>query len=168
MPLGARRAGPAKAFDVFRNDTGAVVARNITAAAVVASYCTDLTAQEVIDGVAAKHSLLDTTTTPDYVVTAHAAVHGMGILKPVNKTAPAITGTPQSGQTLTCSDGVWDGYPTLSRQWKRDLTTNIGTNQATYVCVAGDVGHKISCVVTGTNNAGATSVQTAETATVTA
>jgi hypothetical protein len=53
MSLGSRRAGRAQAFDVFNGTTGAVAVRNIDAETVIASYCTSLTAEEVMAGVAA-------------------------------------------------------------------------------------------------------------------
>lgn len=70
MPLGSRRAGRALQFDVFNNTTGAVVIRNIDADAVIASYCTSLTAEEVMAGVAG-YSYVDADT---FRVTAHMAI----------------------------------------------------------------------------------------------
>jgi len=70
---------------------------------------------------------------------------------PANTVAPAITGTAQEGQTLTCSTGTWSGSPTYTYQWKRN-GSNIGSaTNSTYVLVTSDVGQSIKCTVTATN-----------------
>ena len=70
---------------------------------------------------------------------------------PSNSVAPAITGTAQEGQTLTCSTGTWSGSPTYTYQWKRN-GSNIGSaTNSTYTLVSGDVGQTIKCTVTATN-----------------
>jgi hypothetical protein len=73
---------------------------------------------------------------------------------PVNSVAPAITGTAQEGQTLTCSTGTWSGTPTYSYQWKRN-GSNIGSaTNSTYTLVTADVAQSIKCTVTATNALG--------------
>lgn len=75
---------------------------------------------------------------------------------PVNTVAPALSGTAQEGQTLTCSTGTWSGTPTItySYQWKRN-GSNIGSaTNSTYTLVTADVGQSILCTVTATNGAG--------------
>jgi hypothetical protein len=73
---------------------------------------------------------------------------------PVNTVAPAITGTAQEGQTLTCSTGTWSGSPTYTYQWKRN-GSNIGSaTNSTYLLVTADVGQSILCTVTATNALG--------------
>lgn len=73
---------------------------------------------------------------------------------PVNTVAPAITGTAQEGQTLTCSTGTWSGSPTYTYQWKRN-GSNIGSaTNSTYLLVNADVGQSILCTVTATNALG--------------
>ena len=73
---------------------------------------------------------------------------------PVNSVAPAITGTAQEGQTLTCSTGTWSGTPTYTYQWKRN-GSNIGSaTNSTYTLVTADVGQSIKCTVTATNALG--------------
>jgi len=83
---------------------------------------------------------------------------------PVNATAPAITGTAQTGVTLSVSDGNWDNRPTsFTYQWKRSTASdgvyaNIeNATSATYVVTAGDVGYFIRGVVTGVNTGGSSS-----------
>jgi hypothetical protein len=73
---------------------------------------------------------------------------------PTNTVAPAITGTAQEGQTLTCSTGTWTGTPTYTYQWKRN-GSNIGSaTNSTYTLVTADVGQSIKCTVTATNALG--------------
>lgn len=87
---------------------------------------------------------------------------------PVNTVLPAISGTPQEGQTLTVTNGTWSNAPTgYTRQWKRG-GTNIGAGATTYVVQAGDVGGTITCDVTATNANGSATASSAATATVTA
>lgn len=82
-----------------------------------------------------------------------------GGIAPVNTVAPAITGTAQEGQTVTCSTGTWTGTPTISYtyQWKRN-GSNIGSaTSSTYVLVTADVSQSITCQVTATNGSGSAS-----------
>lgn len=78
---------------------------------------------------------------------------------PTNTVAPAITGTPTSGQTLTISNGTWTGTATITyaRQWYRDGVAISGATNTTYVLVAGDVGKTITGIVTASNGLGSTS-----------
>lgn len=78
---------------------------------------------------------------------------------PVNTVAPAITGTAQEGQTVTCSTGTWTGTPTITYayQWKRN-GSNIGSaTNSTYTLVTADVSQSITCQVTATNAIGSAS-----------
>ena len=93
------------------------------------------------------------------------ATHGIlaraasGGIAPVNTVAPAITGTAQEGQTVTCSTGTWTGTPTITYafQWKRN-GSNIGSaTSSTYVLVTADVSQSITCQVTATNGSGSAS-----------
>lgn len=89
---------------------------------------------------------------------AHAAVNG-----PVNSVLPAITGTKQVGQTLTCSTGTWSKSPTFTYQWRRNGSAIAGATASTRVLAAGDLGALMSCTVTATKNGvsvDATSAQT--------
>ena len=81
------------------------------------------------------------------------AITAQTFSSPVNTVAPAITGTAQEGQTLTCSTGTWTGNPTptYAYQWKRN-GSNIGSaTNSTYTLVTADVGQSIKCTVTATN-----------------
>lgn len=77
-----------------------------------------------------------------------------GLAAPVNSVAPVRSGVQIVGVAHTVTTGTWSGSPTFSYQWKRNGTTNIGTNSAAYTTVTADVGSTISCVVTATNAAG--------------
>ena len=89
-----------------------------------------------------------------FVKSATAAIE----TAPVNTVAPAITGTAQEGQTLTCSQGTWTGTPTITYtyQWKRRGVSIRDANTNSYLLVGLDVGQSINCTVTAVNNVGNT------------
>jgi len=73
----------------------------------------------------------------------------------------SISGTTYQGQTLTANTSSLGGTGTISYQWKRG-TTDIGTNNNTYVLQAADVGSRITVTTTRTGSSGyITSSQTA-------
>lgn len=82
---------------------------------------------------------------------------------PVNTVAPVASGTPDEGQTLSCTDGTWTGSPapTYTYQWQyNDGSWNniVGATASTWtVDLSGavDAGDTIRCVVTATNGSGA-------------
>ena len=85
-------------------------------------------------------------------------------IAPVNATSPAITGTAQTGQTLSVSDGNWDHRPTsFTYQWKRSSTSDgtysniTNATSASYVVTVGDIGYFIRGVVSGVNTGGSSS-----------
>jgi hypothetical protein len=78
-------------------------------------------------------------------------------LAPVNTLAPAISGTAQQGQTVTCSTGTWNNPPTsYAYQWKRNGVSIAGATGASYTLVTADVGQALLCAVTATNSGGST------------
>jgi hypothetical protein len=91
---------------------------------------------------------------------------------PVNTALPTISGTAQSGQTLTAGPGSWTESPTAyGYQWQRCdaagancSSISLATTQS-YTVVAADVGSTLRVAVTATNAAGpsaaASSAQTA-------
>lgn len=89
---------------------------------------------------------------------------GLGVLKPgllpVNSVAPAVTGTPTVGETLTTTNGTWSNSPTYARQWQvSDNGTSGWTNVSsatnlTYVLVEGDATKFFRSRVTATTTAG--------------
>jgi hypothetical protein len=84
---------------------------------------------------------------------------------PENDTAPAITGTAQVGETLTCTPGEWSGVaaPTLTRQWEADGQPIAGAIGLTYVPVEDDVGAEITVTETARNWKGSASETSAAT-----
>ncbi|MGB7685465.1 MAG: hypothetical protein WBL45_06735, partial [Solirubrobacterales bacterium] len=75
---------------------------------------------------------------------------------PVNTVAPAITGSPILGETLTCATGTWTGTPVLERQWLRAGAPIAGEIGETHVIVEADVGTQVTCRVTATAADGGT------------
>jgi hypothetical protein len=75
---------------------------------------------------------------------------------PGNTQPPTVGGTPAVGQALTCSTGTWTGAPApiLTVQWLRDGSPIAGATGAGYTVTESDVGHQISCRVTGKNGGG--------------
>lgn len=75
---------------------------------------------------------------------------------PVMTVAPAITGTAQAGETLTCSNGTFTGDATIvySHQWFANGTAVASATATTYALTASDVGKVFSCRVIARNNAG--------------
>jgi hypothetical protein len=100
---------------------------------------------------------------------------GSGSTAPNNTALPTVSGTTTVGQTLTTTNGSWNGNPTsYAYQWQDcDSTgancTNIsGAVSGSYTLVGGDVGHTIRAVVTATNSGGSTSATSLQTAVITA
>ena len=66
-----------------------------------------------------------------------------------------ISGNPVVGETLTCVPSGFSGNGVFLRyQWLRDGAVISGASQRTYVPVAADVGHQVSCRVLASNSAG--------------
>lgn len=87
---------------------------------------------------------------------------------PTNSAAPAITGTPTVGQTLTVSNGTWAGVPavTYARQWYADGVALDGKTATTLVLASEHEGAVITAIVTATNAVGSLSVESNATAAV--
>ena len=129
--------------------------------------------------------LLGAAATIAAIVAALTAVAGTGFAQtsaaqanyaPVNTAAPTISGTPQTGQTLTASQGTWksDTQPSYTYQWQRcDSAGNncaaiTGATSTTYTVQDADLGKTIRVSVTAKNSSGSTSASSAQTAVVTA
>lgn len=80
----------------------------------------------------------------------------VGTGPPVNALAPVISGSPYTGQTLSCNGGSWSGAPpiVLTYQWKNAGVNLSGETASTYVLLVTDEGDAITCVVTATNGDG--------------
>jgi hypothetical protein len=85
---------------------------------------------------------------------------------PVNTVAPAISGTPTQGQTLTATSGTWVGTTPISFAYQWQRCSSAGTNCASisgatrtaYLLASADAGGKVQVIVTATNSAGTTHV----------
>ena len=76
-------------------------------------------------------------------------------LWPANLGAPALSGTPNPGETLFCSTGQWSNNPTsYSYAWLRDGAAVAELGGSTYTVQSSDVGDSISCQVTAKNEFG--------------
>jgi len=100
---------------------------------------------------------------------------------PVNEAEPQISGNAVEGQTLTASNGTWEGAQpmTFTYRWVRcgasggnpdgtDCTVISGATNSTYVPVAADVGSRLRVQVTATNSVGGTTEASNATAEVSA
>ena len=92
---------------------------------------------------------------------------------PVNSALPLISGTPQTGQTLSASTGSWSEEPSgYTYQWLRCATTCTaieGAKAKTYSPLAADVGSTLRVEVTASNERGSSKpALSPATATVTA
>jgi hypothetical protein len=93
---------------------------------------------------------------------------------PSNTAKPAISGTPQVGQTLTASNGTWttQSTPTFAYQWQdcdsagNNCASISGATAQTYKVQSSDVGKTIRVVVTATDSGGSTSATSDQTAVV--
>lgn len=80
-------------------------------------------------------------------------------LAPANVTAPTISGTTATGNTLTANVGTWSGFPapsTFTYNWQRSTNggvsySNLGVTTLTYTLVSGDEGNIVRVQVTGAN-----------------
>ena len=89
---------------------------------------------------------------------------------PVSTTAPMVTGSPASGQTLSTDGGSWDNAPfTRSYQWQdcdgsgTGCTSITGATSRTYTVTDADRGHTLRVVVTATNGGGPSATGSAAT-----
>ncbi|XAI96363.1 hypothetical protein [Microcystis phage Mae-JY30] len=80
-----------------------------------------------------------------------------GVAAPANTAPPAITGTTNLGDLLTCSTGTWTGDPSsYAYQWTRNGSDIVGATSSTYTIVTADTARDLNCRVTATNAGGAT------------
>lgn len=87
------------------------------------------------------------------------------VSSPANTVAPVITtdGTPEVGETVSCSTGTWTNSPTsYTYQWRRNGVAISGATASTYTLTVSDVGtDKIACSVTATNSGGSVTANSA-------
>lgn len=72
---------------------------------------------------------------------------------PVNTLAPAITGDPYIGETLTATPGAWTGADTVSGEW---YVNNVATGDTdtSYTVLLADAGKSVEYRETATNTTG--------------
>ncbi len=94
--------------------------------------------------------------------------------KPVNTSAPTISGTTQVGSTLTAANGSWTGPPdTYAYQWQgcdsagAGCVNISGATNSTYNLTSTDVDKTIKVEVTASNTAGSTAATSSATAVIT-
>src|SRR5207247_9490112 len=94
---------------------------------------------------------------------------------PVNTTPPLISGTTESGRTLSASTGTWTGGPTsYAFQWSRCDVTGVscadvpGAGAQTYQLGPADVGFTIRVAVIATNAQGSATATSAPSSVVAA
>jgi hypothetical protein len=76
--------------------------------------------------------------------------------------APVASGTAQVGETLSTTNGTWQGVATITftYQWRRDAVNISGATSSTYVLVAADYTTDVDCVVTAANALGSANQDT--------
>ena len=67
---------------------------------------------------------------------------------------PSVTGTPASGQVLTCDTGTWQDTNDYAFEWLRDGQVIAGATNQDYTVTDEDRGHALTCRVTGSNATG--------------
>jgi hypothetical protein len=81
---------------------------------------------------------------------------------PVNTARPTVTGTGSVGSAVTCLPGSWSGARIgYTYSWTRDGVPIAHTGSATYVVLNADVGSRLGCTVTATNDHGAVAASSA-------
>jgi sugar lactone lactonase YvrE len=92
---------------------------------------------------------------------------------PISTAGPAITGTPQTGQTLATDGGSWDNAPfTETYQWQdcdgsgAGCTAISGATSRSYTVAGADSGHTLRVLVTARNGGGSADATSAATAVV--
>lgn len=81
----------------------------------------------------------------------------------VNLQLPTIGGTPEVGEVIEVTDGIWANDPvSFSYQWRRaDNSPISGATNDTYLLTVSELGISVYCTVTATNSAGSVPVNTA-------
>lgn len=79
---------------------------------------------------------------------ANSAFNVTVTLALANLTPPAVTGTPEVGETLTTTDGTWSVAATYTYQWMRDGVAIPGAETSTYALATADDQTDVRCDVT--------------------
>ena len=92
---------------------------------------------------------------------------------PINTVLPTISGTAAVGQTLTATNGTWNGTAPIAYgyQWQDCNGASCvgipGATSSTYTVQGSDAGYSIQVIVTATNVVGSTNATSANTAVIT-
>lgn len=73
---------------------------------------------------------------------------------PRNAVRPRIVGKATVGSVLYCDPGRWQNAPVFTYVWRRDGAALGGSEKDTYEVLGDDRGHRLTCLVTGTNPSG--------------
>ena len=77
---------------------------------------------------------------------------------PHSTSAPVLSGSPEAGEKLACSQGSWSGsQANFAYQWSLDGTPIVGATSSSYTVQTTDEGSTVTCTVTATNAAGSVS-----------
>lgn len=84
---------------------------------------------------------------------------------PINTVLPALTGTPEVGQSLALGNGTWtdDGAPAFTYAWLRNGVLIAGAVSNAYTVALADIGNTLAGRVTDTDTGGVTSAISAAT-----
>jgi hypothetical protein len=113
------------------------------------------------------------TTAAAFTVVATAAA---ATTAPTNTAPPTVSGTARVGETLTASQGTWDGTApfTYAYQWQRcdkdgaSCNAITGATTSSYTLTSSDTNNTLRVRVTASNSAGSSSSTSVPTATVAA
>jgi hypothetical protein len=77
---------------------------------------------------------------------------------PVNTGRPVVSGTPEPGHQLSCSNGTWSGNPTsFAFRWNKGGAPIAGATSAHYTVQILDEAQTLTCTVTASNAGGSAS-----------
>ena len=88
----------------------------------------------------------------------------VGVGGPPSGGLPTLSGATKVGSVLSCATGTWAGIPkpAFTYQWLRNGAPIAGATAASYTTTLADVGGKVTCEVTASNELGATKATSAE------
>jgi len=109
----------------------------------------------VDEGVSIKCTVISSNVNGAGIPTDSNAVIPIPVAEaPANTSAPVVTGTPNTGSNLSCTQGTWTGNSpiTYAYQWQRNGVNIGGETSNSYILQEADEGSAIRCRVTATNS----------------